>query len=110
MAGTEKRRSTEPRNPVTMGVTATQDSTSDWRRGGAQVSIPQLMMGFTKDGQVNQPMVQDRDRRFGASTATLRKDRGDIPWPKLVPGANAWQGGKTVQMALREMPVRNLRG
>jgi hypothetical protein len=37
MAGTEKRRSTEPRNPVTMGVTATQDSTSDWRRGGAQV-------------------------------------------------------------------------
>jgi len=55
-------------------------------------------------------MVQDRDRRFGASTAALRKDRGDIPWPKLVPGANAWQGGRTVQLAVWEVPVRNLRG
>jgi hypothetical protein len=38
MAGAEKRRSTEPRNTVTMGVAATQDSTSDWRELGAQVS------------------------------------------------------------------------
>jgi putative transposase len=37
-AGTEKQRSTEPRNTVTMGVTATQDSTSEWRELGAQVS------------------------------------------------------------------------
>ena len=35
---TEKRRSTEQKNTVTMGVTATQDSTSEWRELGAQVS------------------------------------------------------------------------
>src|SRR3954447_13023934 len=35
---TEKRRSTEPRNTVTIGVTATADSTSDWREEGAQVT------------------------------------------------------------------------
>ncbi len=35
---TEKRRSTEPRNAVTMVVTATQDSTSDWREVGAHVT------------------------------------------------------------------------
>ena len=39
MAGMEKRRSTEPRNTVTIGVTATQDSTSEWREEGAQVTV-----------------------------------------------------------------------
>jgi len=73
------------------------------------MGIPQLMMGFTKDGQVNQAMVQDRDRRFDASTAAGRKDRDDIPWPNVVPGANAWQSGRTVQLKLEEVPVRNLR-
>ncbi|MGI4956991.1 MAG: OBAP family protein [Janthinobacterium lividum] len=70
--------------------------------------IPQLMMGFVKDGQVNQQMLADRDKRFDASTATLRKDRSDIPSPTVVPGANAWQSGKTVQLTLHEVPVKNL--
>ena len=38
MAGTEKRRSTEPRNTDTMGVPATADSTFEWREEGAHVS------------------------------------------------------------------------
>ena len=41
---TEKQRSTEQRNTVTMGVAATQDSTSDWREEGAQV-IRHLLYG-----------------------------------------------------------------
>jgi hypothetical protein len=39
VAGTEKRRSTEPRNTVTIGVTATADSTFEWREEGAQVTF-----------------------------------------------------------------------
>src|SRR5215472_5333659 len=39
MAGAEKQRSTEQRNTVTMGVPATQDSASEWRKVGAQVNI-----------------------------------------------------------------------
>ena len=38
LAGTEKRHSTEQRNTVTMGVPATQDSASEWRKVGAQVN------------------------------------------------------------------------
>ncbi len=72
--------------------------------------IPQLMMGFVKDGQVNQQMVDDRDKRFGANTQALKANRNDIPWPNVVPGANAWQSGKTVQLVLQEMAVKNLRG
>jgi hypothetical protein len=71
--------------------------------------IPQLMMGFTQDGQVNASMVQDRDRRFNISSDAQKKDRADITMPTLVPGANAWEGGKTVQLTLAEVPVKNLR-
>jgi hypothetical protein len=49
LAGTEKRRSTEQKNTVTMGVTATQDSTSEWRELGAQVRQHYERLGFSAD-------------------------------------------------------------
>lgn len=73
------------------------------------MGIPQLMMGFTHDGQVDTAMVQDRDKRFGASMANLRQSRTDIPAPAVLAGANAWQSGKTVQLRLEEVTVRNVR-
>ncbi|MBB2203293.1 OBAP family protein [Gluconacetobacter tumulisoli] len=72
--------------------------------------IPQLMMGFTKDGQVRQSFLDDRDRRFDLSYQNEKKNRADIPTPEIVPGANSWQGGTTMQLQLVEMPVKNLRG
>jgi hypothetical protein len=42
LAGAEKRHSTEQRNTVTMRVTATQDSTSEWRELGAHVTPHQV--------------------------------------------------------------------
>jgi hypothetical protein len=41
-AGTEKRRSTEQRNTVTIGVAATQDSIFERRELGAQVTAPMI--------------------------------------------------------------------
>ncbi len=73
------------------------------------MGIPQLMMGFTKDGQIDEARLRDRDRRFGASTVTLRQDRADIAMPDVQPGANAWQSGHVMQLRLEEVAVRNLR-
>lgn len=73
------------------------------------MGIPQLMMGFTKDGQVNQQMVDARDHRFNISSASEKKNRADIPMPEVAAGANGWQRGKAVQLKLEEVPVRNLR-
>ena len=73
------------------------------------MGIPQLMMGFVKDGQIDPRMLEDRDRRFEASTSTLREDRADIAMPEVVPGANAWQSGKTMQLRLEEVVVRNIK-
>lgn len=56
------------------------------------------MMGFTKDGQLNKPLEQDRDRRFNLSTAEKKKNRADIPTHPVQPGADAWQTGDVVQL------------
>jgi hypothetical protein len=64
--------------------------------------IPQLMMGFTEDGQANESLIRDRDRRLRVSTARKRQKRADIPTPQVVPGANFWQSGRTPQTRLEE--------
>ncbi len=66
------------------------------------LGAPQLMMGFTADGQTNPSLLEQRDRRLGASWSKRRESRADIPWPELVPGANAWESGRTVQTRLEE--------
>ncbi|WP_239992244.1 OBAP family protein [Rhodopila globiformis] len=68
--------------------------------------IPQLMMGFTEDGQINEAMVAARDQRLGISTDERRRQRAEIPMPNVVPGANSWQSGRTVQTRLEEMDFR----
>lgn len=68
--------------------------------------IPQLMMGFTADGQVSEAMLDARDRRLGTSWRRRREDRASIPMPAVAPGANAWEGGRTVQTRLEEKAFR----
>ena len=80
------------------------------RNDDLPLGIPQLMMGFTKDGQIKQSLVNDRDRRFGFSTQDEKKNRNDIPVPPVVPGANSWQSGTTMQLQIVEMPIKNLNG
>jgi len=63
------------------------------------LGVPQLMMGFTADGQHNPAMVADRDKRLGIDSAAKRKEREDIAAPAIDPGADAWQNGKVVQIA-----------
>jgi hypothetical protein len=61
--------------------------------------VPQLMMGFTADGQANADMVAQRDKRFGVDSAEKKKNREDIPVPAIAEGADSWQNGKAVQLA-----------
>jgi hypothetical protein len=68
--------------------------------------IPQLMMGFTEDGQADEALIRDRDRRLGVSAARKRQNRADILDPAVVPGANSWESGRTVQTRLEEMDFK----
>lgn len=62
------------------------------------LGVPQLMMGFTADGQADAAMVAARDRRLGVDSMEMRRQREDIPAPVIDPGADAWQQGKVYQV------------
>jgi hypothetical protein len=63
---------------------------------------PQLMMGFTQDGQINPSLVEARDLKLGISTEERRHKRYDIPMPDVAPGANAWEDGHAVQIRIEQ--------
>ncbi|WP_348749551.1 OBAP family protein [Pseudomonas rhodesiae] len=63
------------------------------------LGVPQLMMGFTADGQADPQKVAERDRRFGIDSAQKRRTRADIPTPTVAPGADAWRQGQVFQIA-----------
>jgi len=61
------------------------------------LGAPMIMMGFTKDGQLKPELLAERDKRFDISTAEKKKNREDIPMPKVDPMANAWEKGEIRQ-------------
>jgi hypothetical protein len=60
--------------------------------------MPQLMMGFTADGQADPAMVAARDKRLGIDSQQRKARRADISAPPVAPGADAWQNGRVVQI------------
>ncbi|MFL6575217.1 MAG: DUF1264 domain-containing protein, partial [Povalibacter sp.] len=62
------------------------------------IGIPMLMMGFTQDGQLNEQLLTERDKRFGVSSAQNRERRADIQYPSVDPDANAWERNIVVQL------------
>ena len=62
------------------------------------LGIPQLMMAFTADGQVDPRLLADRDRDYGTVSEEERKARAGIIAPAVGPGADAWQGGEAIQL------------
>ncbi|GBG84909.1 hypothetical protein CBR_g39370 [Chara braunii] len=78
-------------------------------RGDAlPVGPPQLMMAFRNEGQMDEALLQGRDRRYGISTEELKRKRRDITGPDLGrhPSADWWEGtGRSYQVKLKEKDV-----
>ena len=62
------------------------------------LGVPQLMMGFTADGQADPRMVKERDQRFAIDSQQKRRERAEIESPRVDPAADAWQNGNTWQI------------
>jgi len=60
--------------------------------------LPQLMVAFTEDGQIDARKLVERDRRLGVDTDKRRAIRSDIATPHIHPQANCWQTGQSVQI------------
>jgi len=68
------------------------------REKSLPTGVPQLMMGFTADGQAHADMVAARDRRMQVSSEQNRQDRQDIRAPQIVEGADHWQRRAPLQL------------
>ena len=64
------------------------------------LGIPQLMMGFTADGQVDPKLVAERDRDLGIDTADKQRQRADLQDPVVDPLADSWRMGPPLQLEL----------
>jgi hypothetical protein len=64
-----------------------------------------MRAGFTADGQIDQRLVTDRDRRHGVDSTQKKKARADIPASAIDPGADAGAKERSfkskIQLALR---------
>lgn len=67
---------------------------------------PQLMMAFIEDGQVTRELVRQRDDYYKIDSQDKKKQRADIPEPKVAEGADAWaRSGKAVQVTTKEIKM-----
>jgi hypothetical protein len=66
--------------------------------------VPMLMMGFTRDGQLDEARVRDRDQRFDVSSSRKRSGRKGLNYPIVDTDADAWQKGIALQLETRALP------
>jgi len=66
------------------------------------LGIPQLMMTFTEDDQINPELIKQRDEELRTSTNELKKSRITILPPIIDRNADCWKRGKKVQLKLQE--------
>jgi len=76
------------------------------------LGIPQLMMGFTQDGQLDAVRIQQRDKALGVSTSKEPANREDLAASagSVSPGADGWQSGQTPQLVPSKLPLKGRRG
>jgi hypothetical protein len=63
------------------------------------LGVPQIMMGFTGEGQLDPALRRARDDRFGIDSEAEKRSRADIVTPSIDAEADAWQKGRAVQIA-----------
>jgi hypothetical protein len=82
------------------------------RNSGLPLGPPQLMMGFTQDGQLDQKRLQDRNAALGISGDARRANRADLGKAahEIAEGADSWRSGQAPQLALNMTPVKNAGG
>ncbi|MBO9657271.1 MAG: OBAP family protein [Chitinophagaceae bacterium] len=68
------------------------------------IGSPMIMMGFTKDGQLHQQLIDARDKRFDISTPEIKEQRRSLPEPHVDPMANAWEKGELRQLIITTKP------
>ena len=72
------------------------------------LGVPQLMMGFTQDGQIHPDLLKKGEEYFKVSSEKLKANRADISASEIAPGADAWMKGAALQLKLETVPALSL--
>jgi hypothetical protein len=74
------------------------------------LGIPELVNGFTGNGQLPAKVVAERDRFFGVNSSAISERRKAITPPPVHPGADVWKEGIVLKLALtrekRDVPFK----
>jgi hypothetical protein len=62
------------------------------------LGVPQLMMGFTKEGQAQATLIKEVEKEVGYSVEQRMKERQDIGSTAVLSGANGWEQGNIYQI------------
>ncbi|KAF1976293.1 DUF1264-domain-containing protein [Bimuria novae-zelandiae CBS 107.79] len=57
------------------------------------LGIPEIVNGYTANGQLDDTYVGNRDEIFGLNHTAIRENRSDIVAPPVVDGADSWKRG-----------------
>jgi len=67
------------------------------------IGPPQVMMSFIADGQLDEDLLERRDRRMGLDTEQTKRQRENIKARPPHEGADSWRSGKAVQLTLKQI-------
>jgi len=70
------------------------------------MGVPQLMMAYKQDSQVDWDIIKKRDELYGSNYKDLRKNRADLEEPIVDPRADHWEKGKATQFAAIEADMK----
>jgi len=72
----------------------------DQKDNAYPLGIPELVSGFTADGQVKPEIIKSRDAMFGISTDGTKKRRKNMKKPDIIDGADSWRYGYALELQL----------
>ena len=67
---------------------------------------PTLMMAFTKEGQLDERFIKERDKMYGVSKEKLMQQRADIKEPQKDPLADYWEKGRAPVCQITEVAMK----
>jgi hypothetical protein len=70
------------------------------------LGVPQLMMAFTQEGQLDPQKLALRDADLKVNAEEKKRSRAGIPSPEIAPGADAWERGEVLQLRAETVPPK----
>jgi hypothetical protein len=80
----------------------------DQKGNDLPLGIPEMVNGYTGDGQLSQAAIDQRDKFFELNSTAIRNERkGVIKVPDVLDGADAWKKGFVLTLELANKTVKS---